>query len=213
MTSTSNPSFNSNSAKIISYIFHPLLMPTYGMFLYFRIDHSASYFVKFDLKVLLIIMTFVFTFILPLINSLFLLRSKFIKSLSMETKEERRLPLLMTAIFFSAEYWMLHDRAIPELLKFFLLNASLTIVFTLIINIFWKISAHMVGIGGMCGAMFVLSYLIHYDNAAWLMIILLLAGGIIGAARLQMKAHTPLEVFGGFILGLGCPMMMFLLPS
>ena len=182
-------------------------MPTYGVALFFMVDRSAAYFTKTELKLLLLIMTFIFTFILPLINSLYLLRTKYIRSLQMETKEERRLPLLMTAIFFAAEYWMLHDRAIPEELKLLLLSGTLALVLTVMVNLFWKISAHMVGLGGITGGMFVISSMVHYQNAIWLIIILLFISGITGMSRMLLKAHTSLEIFGGFILGAGCPLI------
>jgi membrane-associated phospholipid phosphatase len=198
--------------KIISYVFHPLLMPTYGLLLYFMVDNTAAYFMKPGLKWVLIGMTFAFTFLLPFLNALFLLRSRYIKSLHMETKEERKMPLVMTAFFFAAEYWMLHDRAVPETLKMLLLSGTISITLTVIINLFWKISAHMVGIGGVTGAMFVLAYLVKYPGAAWLMIILLFLAGLIGMARLQLKAHTPMEVLGGFVLGAGCPLLFLAVP-
>jgi membrane-associated phospholipid phosphatase len=65
----------------------------------------------------------------------------------------------------------------------------------------------MVGIGGVTGAMFVLSWMLHYPHAPWLMVILLFLAGVIGMARLQLNAHTIWEVVGGFVLGAGCPML------
>jgi hypothetical protein len=185
-------------------------MPTYGLLLYFKVDATDTYFMKANLRWLLLGMTFAFTFVLPFLNALFLLRSGYIRSLHMETKEERRIPLLMTAFFFSAEYWMLHDRAVPDTLKLLLLSGTISIVLTVIINLGWKISAHMVGIGGVTGAMFVLSYSLHYPYASGLIMVLLFTAGLIGMARLQMQAHDPWQVWGGFLLGAGCPLIFLL---
>ncbi|HEY6160092.1 MAG TPA: hypothetical protein VI112_02685 [Bacteroidia bacterium] len=203
MTSSVSP-FTSFS-KIISYLFHPLLMPTYGLLLYFWVDSSAAYFMKADLRWILIGMTFSFTFFLPLLNTLILLRARYIQSIHMHTRQERRVPLLVTALFYMAEYWLLHDRDVPQTLKLFILCATIAIVCTVVINLFWKISAHMVGIGGVCGAMFVLCYLLQFQGGALLMAGLLLLAGIIGSARLQLGEHHPLEVFAGFLLGAACP--------
>jgi membrane-associated phospholipid phosphatase len=200
--------------KIISYAFHPLLMPTYALALYFWVDSTASYFMKFEIKRALFAMTFCFTFLLPVFNSLILLKAKYLKSLRMDTKEERRIPLLATAIFFVAEYYILSKSAVPQTLKLLILSATLSVVLTLIINVFWKISAHMIGIGGVVGAMFALSYITHFKNAEWLMIVLILVAGIIGMARLQLKAHSPAEILVGFIVGAMCPFLVwYLYPS
>lgn len=200
---------NNIPAKIVSYLFHPLLMPTYALALYFWVAASDTYFMKFEVKRALFAMTFCFTFLLPLFNSLILLRVKFIKSLTMETKEERRLPLLATAMFFVAEYYILQKSMVPDTLKLLFLSATISVVLTVIINIFWKISAHMIAIGGVVGAMFVLSYICHFKNGEWLMMGLIFLAGIIGMARLQLKAHSPAQVFVGFIVGVMCPMLFW----
>ena|ERR1051326_4625710 len=192
-------------SRIISYLFHPLLMPTYGLLLYFWVDSSASYFMKPELRWILLGMTFSFTFFLPLLNTLILLRARYIQSIHMRTRQERRVPLLVTAIFYMAEYWLLHDRDVPQTLKLFILCATIAIVCTVVINLFWKISAHMVGIGGVCGAMFVMCYILQFRGGPLLMAGLFLLAGFIGSARLQLGEHSPLEVFAGFLLGAACP--------
>ncbi len=197
-------------SKIVSYLFHPLLMPTYGLFLFFWVDSTANYFMKFETKRTLFLMTFTFTFVMPFLNALFLLRAKYIRSLHMETRAERRLPLLATAVFYMAEYYLLYDKNIPETLKMLMLSATLSVMLTVIINLFWKISAHMIGIGGITGAMFVLSYTLHFGPAAALMMILVFIAGLIGIARLQLKAHKPAEVYVGFFLGVMCPMIFLI---
>ena len=184
-------------------------MPTYALALYFWVDADDTYFMRFELKRALFAMTFCFTFLLPLFNALILLRTKYINSLSMETKEERKIPLFATAIFFSAEYYLLQKSGVASTLKLLVLSATISVVLTLIINLFWKISAHMIGIGGVVGAMFALSYICHFKDAEWLMIGLILLAGIIGMARLQLKAHSPAEVFVGFIVGVMCPLVFW----
>ena len=161
---------------------------------------------KFELKRALFLMTLTFTFLLPLLNALLMLRMKQIASLNMETRKERRIPLLVTAFFFVTEYYVLYNKAVPSLLKLLILSAAISVVITVICNLFFKISAHMVGIGGLCGGMFVLGYILHFQNAVPLMIALVFIAGLVGMARLQLNAHTPFEVFSGFILGVMCPL-------
>ena len=70
-----------------------------------------------------------------------------------------------------------------------------------IINHWWKISAHLTGIGGLLGG--ICSFALSYSVLPfWLIIIVLLVALILMYARLYLDAHTPMQVVCGFILGL-----------
>ncbi len=170
------------------------------MMVYFFIDENAAYFTPPKLRYTLYAMTFVFTFLMPALNVLFLLRYKFIGSLHMIAKEERRIPFLITAIFFFAQIYLLRDVNIPSAIKLLMLAATLALVLTIIINWFWKISAHMVGAGGLCGAVFICQYAMH-QNYLWLLSLLFLLSGLVAMARLKITNHTIAQLCGGYLLG------------
>lgn len=68
------------------------------------------------------------------------------------------------------------------------------------INSFWKISAHLCGIGGLCGAFFGLSWIFSANNLP-LMLTLVLLSVLLGWARLECRAHTLPQLAAGFLLG------------
>lgn len=193
-------------AKIISYLFHPLLMPSYGILLFFHLDKQVAHFVSFEVKRTLLLMTFCFTFVMPLLNTLILLRMKIITNLQLETKEERRMPLLITIIFYFAEYYILSEPEVPATLKLLMLSAIISLMLTLIINLFWKISAHMIGIGGITGMSIVLCYLFKNPELILISSLIFLAA-IIAYARLKLAAHTSSEIYAGFLIGFLTPMI------
>lgn len=196
-------------AKVISFVFHPLLMPSYGLLLFFYLDKYTSYFLPFELKRTLFLMTVCFTFLLPAINALILLRMRVIRSLHMETRQERRIPLLITAIFYFAEYYLLNQAESPATLQLLMLSAIISIMLTIFINVFWKISVHMIGIGAVTGMSVLLS--VVFKQPQFLLVsVLFLTAGIIAYARLQLKAHSPAEVYAGFLLGFLCHMVFLL---
>jgi membrane-associated phospholipid phosphatase len=83
------------------------------------------------------------------------------------------------------------------------LSASTSILITAIVNLKWKISAHMVGIGGLCGA--IATLVIHKPEPPFgLLYVCILIAGLVGYARLRLQAHTPAQVYSGFLLGVGC---------
>ncbi|CAN5334324.1 hypothetical protein BH10BAC1_BH10BAC1_10550 [soil metagenome] len=188
-------------AKIISYLFHPLLMPTYGFAFLFFTDNFIATFISIDRKYIILGITFVFTFLLPTINALILLKMGRIKSLEMESTQERIIPYSSTAMYYFALVYLFYDADFPAIFKIVILAAGISILLTFIINFKWKISAHMIGIGGLAGATLGLMYRIDMDLQVAL-ITILFSSGIVGYARLKLNAHSPAQVYSGFIMGL-----------
>lgn len=187
-------------AKFLSRIFHPLLMPTYGYLLLFSTRNYLSTFLPLQIKVILVVLTFLFTFIFPAINAFVLLKMGRIKSLKMEDPKDRLLPYGTTLLYYIALLYLLYTSHFPLICKVILLGGAGCILITLLINLKWKISAHMVGVGGITGAILAISYRLQSDIQLSFFSILLIAG-FVGYARLKLNAHTPAQVYTGFLVG------------
>jgi membrane-associated phospholipid phosphatase len=59
---------------------------------------------------------------------------------------------------------------------------------------------HMVALGGLIALILYISFYLKV-NLSFYLILAVLASGITGTARLLLNAHTPGEVYSGFILG------------
>ncbi|MEK6617014.1 MAG: PAP2 family protein, partial [Bacteroidota bacterium] len=153
--------------------------------------------------------TFTVTFLLPLLNALLLLKLKFISSLEMKTRQERKFPYLISAVCYFSESYFLMNANVPVLIKALMVGATLLVVSVLIINLFWKISAHTVGIGGLCGMMIAISSRLQI-NLHYILIALFLIAGIVAFSRLKLSAHNPVQVYVGFLLGVSVPLILFL---
>jgi membrane-associated phospholipid phosphatase len=201
-------SFEKKIAIIFSYLFHPLLMPTYGFAFLFFTKNYISELTPLNLKLIILSVTAIFTFVLPTINAFILLKMGRIKSLEMETNSERIIPYSSTALYYFALFYLLHHENFPEFYKETVINflnllnlgAAISILLTLLINLKWKISAHTIGIGGLTGATLGMIYRLQIDLQAFF-IALLFCSGIVGYARLKLRAHSPAQVYTGFILG------------
>ena len=201
--------FGTFFAKVISYLFHPLLLPTIGLFLIFNLDEAGLWISSPQMRLFLYAATFTVTLLLPLLNALFLIKMKTISSLEMKTREERKIPYLITAIFYFAESYFLMKWDVPVLIKALMLGATLLVVSVLFINLFWKISAHMVGIGGLCGMMIAISYRLQI-NLHPVLIALFIIAGLIAFSRLKLNSHNPAQVYVGFLLGVSVQLVLFL---
>jgi hypothetical protein len=190
----------SKIARLISYILHPLLMPTYALLLLFNQNTYYVLILPEKLKWALTGLIFGNTFILPTVIIWLMLQKGIISSLQLPERKERTFPFVIAAISFFATYFMLGNMGLPAVFLLFLLGGSILVVVAAIINLFWKISIHMMGIGGLAGGFAGLMFT-HHLNAPLLIILLIILGGITGFARLKLNTHNEAQVYTGYVAG------------
>ena len=146
-----------------------------------------------------------FTLGLPALGTGLLVHLGLADSVELREREQRTFPLLLAALSFGGAAWLLHRPALFDpLLAQMMAGMTLAVLLTLWITLYWKISAHGVGMGGALG----LLLLLHLGGEAGLAGAWWLAGtaataGAVGSARLVLRAHTPGQVWAGLALGLG----------
>jgi hypothetical protein len=186
-------------SKIISVLFHPMLMPTLGIFVIFQAGTHVS-FLPFEAKRIIYITVFLTTCILPLSLLPLLLQFGAIKSFQMETARERVLPVFFTGFFFYLGYLLLKKMGVSGIIGNFMLASLIAVLSAVVVTVFWKISLHTIGIGGVAGAVMALAFRYGMDLSL-LVFLLLLASGITASARLYLGAHKPAQVYVGFLWG------------
>ncbi|MDQ3191377.1 MAG: hypothetical protein M3Q58_07285 [Bacteroidota bacterium] len=196
-------------ATVISYLFHPLLMPTVGTFLIFNMGGYIAFTIASPVKYMVYGIVFLNTFIFPSMASIYLLKKGYINSTGMSTIQERRIPMVLTAVFYFFTYYILRKASLPPVLFLMILGATLSVLLTLLVTLIWKISAHMVGIGGIVGAVIGLSIKFSVNFQILIMALLIIAG-LVGYSRLKLNAHTHFQVYLGFFLGLASMLLLIL---
>ncbi len=191
------------TAKIISTVFHPTVMPILGLLIILNTESYINYALPLELKKAILFLIGTSTFIIPLLIALLLLNRGLINSLEMETQKERTIPYVFTIAFYIFSLYMLNKAPIPPIIFKFIIGATLSVILAFIINIKWKISAHMIGIGGLIGALFCVSFLLDVYITPYIVFSLLVAG-LIGSSRLILKAHTSLQIYIGLAVGIIC---------
>ena len=184
----------------ISVVFHPLIMPTLA-FLFLM--NSGFYFtlLSFDAKKIILLIVFLSTFLLPLVSiGLMGLNTRFKPDLN--KGPDRVIPMLSTAIFYYVGFYALGRLNVYPVYKVFLISSILIIVVLMIISMRWKISAHMAGIGGLIGAFIALSLRLGLNSSLALSVFIGIAG-LIGSSRLILGKHTSVQIYAGFLTGLG----------
>ena len=192
-----------SAAKILSTLFHPLIMPVIGLLIIFNTDSYINYAIPDELKTAVVLLVGTSTFIIPLLISLLLLNRKFISSLEMETQKERIIPYAFTIVFYVFTLYMLNRAPLPPIIFNFVIGATLSVILAFVINMKWKISAHMIGIGGLIGALICISIMLEIYITPYI-VFALIAAGLVGSSRLILKAHTQLQIYVGFAVGMIC---------
>ncbi len=197
-------------ARIISYIFHPLLMPIYTFAILFSMKIYFASIISLQGKLMIMIFVFLSTFFFPAIFTFFLWRTKMISSLHLEKKEERTMPFLFTIIFYFGSYYMLRTNGIPPIYWFILLASTLMIILAFLINFKFKISIHTMAIGALTGIVIGISYRFGIDMLLPILLLIII-GGLVGFSRLTLNAHRPQEIYSGYLLGLGLMLGLLML--
>ncbi len=194
-------------SKILSFVFHPVLMPTYAILLLLYFSKIFSQFMPIEQKTHLINLTLIFTLLLQLLGVFLLKKLKIFSSIYMENQNERKWPLLIAISSYYLLFRMFEFLYIHPIIIKLVLGAMLILFFAVIISNFWKISLHMLGIGGVFGAFLAFQYL--FGGKLFLIILLLLCSGLVAYARINENAHTLKQVYLGFLIGACAELLIF----
>lgn len=191
------------AADLIAILFHPLFMPVYTLWLALEVDPQLGFFLHGPQRIFLLGMVAVMTIAFPLTSALLLIRAGVVEDLHMRDRRQRAAPLVMTLLYFCMTYYLLrHSPAYWPVLPLFG-GAVLALLTAMLITLYWKISMHMVGAGGLLGAMAGVAVIHSLPLLSVLAVIIILVG-ILGSARLLSGDHTPSEVYAGAALGFLC---------
>lgn len=174
-------------ARLISTLFVP---PSFTIIIYaiftftFEFDSSK--------RLLTFFIPFIFGFIAPIVLFLVLRKKGKLVDQDASIKEERTFPFLIAIGFYLIGlFFMLKYDVNIISIAFWFCYISNTII-TIIINKFWKISAHAMGAAGPFAAV-VFAF-------GWIGLFMLPIVILVGWARIELKCHTVSQVFAGILL-------------
>lgn len=193
-------------AEVISYLTHPLFLPVLVTVLlvnampeYFVLFKRESIRYPFDLLYIRVMFT---TLFLPLFVVALCRALGFVSSFQLRSQKDRIIPYVACTTFYFWTYFAFRRQGVaPPFFNAFFLGVFIAIVIGMVANTYVKISMHTIGWGGVVGFLLMLMIGLNMNISLALMIAFLLTG-IVGTARLILGAHTPAEIYTGFILGI-----------
>jgi len=188
-------------ANIISILFNPILMMTYGVVMVVTETYLSVY--PLRMRMLLVGTTFFITVLVPGLYILMLFLWGKASDLELTDRKERLRPYFIFIFTQILSVFLLKKIMIPEWFINIVYGSIVALVISMVINFAWKISAHALGIGGITGGVMALSLAAH-QNPFYFFIILWVLAGLIGTARVILQKHTIGQVCAGFALGWIC---------
>lgn len=188
-------------AIFFSWIFHPLFIGLY-MCLYI-VYLQPDYFIGVSkiTKLQTVLIYVVNSIFFPLISVLLCKALGFIDSIYLKTKKDRILLYTICMIYFFWNFYVFRNKSdTPAVVAVMALGIFLATVFAFIANIYFKISMHATGVGGMIGFFTVLLYTSPVVISAPLALAVLIAG-ITCTARLLASDHNMADIVLGLIAG------------
>ena len=185
--------------KSISFIFHPLLMPLFGVIFYFS---KSPRFIPKEIIWAKLLSLFILTVILPILLYFLLKTLGKVKSIYLKTTPERILPLLLNCIVILIVIQrILTPTQIIELYYFFI-GILISSMVCLALAIFkFKASIHMIAVTGVF--MFFIALSIHFSiNINGTLALMAIIAGAVATSRLHVNAHTYKELLMGVFIGI-----------
>jgi hypothetical protein len=190
------------SAQLVSYIFHPLFIPTFFMLYLLKvIPFEFVGITDWQLK-MRVFSVFWLTAFFPAFAVFLLWRLKFSESIFLRTQKERVIPYVITMFFYWWMYYLSRNFTDqPLALKFFYFGIFISSSLGLIVNNFIKVSLHAMGVSGLLMAVVLVSFYYPINNFIWVAAAILLAGVVV-SARMIVSDHTKQELIIGFCIGI-----------
>ncbi len=212
-------------ARVSSYLFHPLLILFYSLFLFLCLKPHLMGAFHWSEQTLLIILLFIYTFVVPAIGILLLKFTGLIKTLNMEDKYERYGPLIICAVFYLWLWVNLRSQDnIPKLMLAFILSSILCIFLAFIFNLMIKVSLHAMAMASFCSFWIIIRWFHSEDHVFYFRFLKsgistfhihymiglsLILTGWIGTCRLILKSHEPTEIYLGYFIGIISTILAF----
>lgn len=186
-------------SRVVSILFHPLIMPSLGLLLLLNSGTYISLLEPATKRAILFVMV-LGTLVFPVLMIPVLYYRNLVYNKGDQEREERLVPQLVVLILYIVTFVYFIRLPLSRLIHAYMLSVTATLIVTLMINVKFRLSQHMAALGGLTGLIIALIYL--YETPLLIILVLtILAAGITGSGMLAARKHRSWEVYTGFLVG------------
>ena len=186
-------------SRVTSMVFTPFSIPFLSFLVLFLFSYLRIMPMVYKLIVLGIV--YCFTILTPTITIFLFRKINGFARQELGERKKRFVPILLTIISYVFCLLMMRRLNLPWYMTGIILASLVVSIICIAVNLRWKLSEHMAGIGGVIGG------LVSFSALGWLCLFILIAG-VLGSARIILGHHTLGEVISGFTVGLVCALLV-----
>jgi len=191
---------------LVSFVFHPLFIPSYITAFLVYADPYAFAGVADRLKMFKVLSVVFSTAFLPLFSVALMKQLGFIESIFLRTQKDRIIPYIVSMIFYFWAWYVsknVHDNPAQTAM---LLAVFLSCIAGMMANIYYKISMHGIAVGALLVFFMWLAFNGVVGGGSLLSIAILITG-LVCMARFIVSDHNPFEVYSGLLAGALCQLV------
>lgn len=186
------------TARFVSTVFIPPLSLLFATIFYLSTSEDSNNAFR------IIIISLIFGVKIPIVYFLIMLKKKKIANQDASIKEERTIPYLFGILFMILGLSTLVYFNASKMIQLLWIVQIVNTLFLIVINKYWKISAHMIGFSSPTAWL-----VFNFSNL--LLIPFAILGIIIGWSRFHLKCHTISQIIAGFLFGFGLTYLQLLM--
>ena len=169
-------------AKTISLIFNPLIISPFVFYILIFNDHNPNNYLLFFIAIF-------FSSILPFSSIVYFKKLGKISSLEAPIRKQRLELLVMSSVYNSIAFILLKYFHASNIVQGLMFCYAINTAITWLITRHWKISIHMIGIGGPFVAL-----ILSGNNHLFFMILIIV---LVYLSRIKLNAHNHYQLIAG----------------
>lgn len=198
------------ACNILSWVMVPLFMPVYGLI--FAFNFSLLDYLPTVSKWVFVLIDAGINVGFPMIVFFLLWKRGMVADMGLNRRTDRWVPYIVTIVAICLTAWFMWYKGAPKWIVMFFLGGAAGGIVNLVVNYWWKISAHAAGVAGVLALLVRLAKMgfsphpMLFWIIGWILIL-----GLVGSARVWLGRHTLWQVLAGYAVGfLGVYLMMMI---
>lgn len=186
-------------APVISYLFHPLLIPSLGLLLLLNSGTYPSLLDPAAKRAILFVML-LGTLVFPLMMLPILYYRSLVTNYKDASREERLVPQIIILVLYIITFIYFNKLPLHRVIHAYVLSAAVLLLLLVLLNLRFRICVHTAALGGLAGLIMAMIAVYEAPLQVFLMLSFL-AGGLMGSSRLALGVNQWWEVLSGYLLG------------
>lgn len=190
------------AALFFTYLFNPLLIPSYTMLLLLCVNNPYTMFLPIPVKWLFFVLTFACTFLLPVFILIYMKRKEIISDFQLSRKEDRKLFYGILFLFYALLIYSFSSLSNHTVLVGIIPFSAIFVLIGLFISTsFFRLSPHVVSLSAVV-AFFLIHAFLFKEYLLFFIFLHIALTGIMATAQLILQQYTNKELLISCIIGL-----------